>query len=82
MIFGKSISLLTNFLDKKYSELKDKLGDMAEEDATLVQDEVDTMEALTSLGYGQKEVRDVLQKIPKSVAGPQDRIKEALKLLN
>ena len=55
---------------------------MAEEDATLVQDEVDTMEALTSLGYGQKEVRDVLQKIPKSVAGPQDRIKEALKLLN
>jgi len=63
-------------------ELKDKLGDVTGSDVTLMQDEVDTMEALTSLGYGQREVRDVLQKIPKDIVGPQDRIKEALKLLS
>lgn len=62
-------------------ELKDKLGDVAEEDVALMQDEVDTMEALVSLGYSQKEVRDVLQKISKDVVGPQERIKEALKVL-
>lgn len=63
-------------------ELKDKLDSASEQDVALMQDEVDTMEALTSLGYGQKEVRDVLQKIPKDITGPQDRIKEALKLLS
>ncbi len=62
-------------------ELKDKLGDVAEEDVALMRDEVDTMEALVSLGYSQKEVRDVLQKISKDTIGPQERIKEALKIL-
>lgn len=62
-------------------ELKDKLGDIDSDDIAMVQDEVDTMEALSSLGYNEKEIRDVLQKIPKEVSGPQDRIKEALKLL-
>jgi len=63
-------------------ELKDKLGDVNSDDIAMVQDEVDTMEALSSLGYGEKEVREVLQKVSKDIVGPQDRIKEALKLLN
>lgn len=63
-------------------ELKDKLGDVDPEDIAMVQDEVDTMEALSSLGYNEKEIRDVLQKLPKDISSPQDRIREALKQLN
>jgi len=62
-------------------ELKDKLGDLQEGDVALMQEEVDTMDALKALGYGEKEIRDALQKIPRDVTGHQDRIKETLKLL-
>lgn len=62
-------------------ELKDKIGDGYEGDALLMQDEVDTLEALLSLGYSEKEVREVLQKLPKDIEGAHERIKEALKLL-
>ena len=62
-------------------ELKDKLGDLQEGDELLMQEEVDTMDALKALGYGEKEIRDALQKVPKDIAGHQDRIKETLKLL-
>ncbi|MCI5108251.1 MAG: Holliday junction branch migration protein RuvA [Candidatus Pacebacteria bacterium] len=62
-------------------ELKDKIGDSIEGDPLMMQDEVDTMEALVSLGYPEKEVREVLQKIPKDISGAHEKIKEALKIL-
>ena len=62
-------------------ELKDKLGDAEQENVAMMQDDVDTIEVLTSLGYSQNEVRDILQKIPPEIVGAQERIREALKKL-
>ena len=44
-------------------------------------DDIDTLEALTALGYTQGEVRGALKEIPKDIEGTNARIKEALKLL-
>lgn len=46
-----------------------------------MQDEIDTLEALISLGYSSYESREVLKKIPETILGTNAKIKEALKLL-
>lgn len=42
----------------------------------------DVIDALTTLGYGQKEARDVVQKLDPSLTETNARIKEALRLLS
>lgn len=61
-------------------ELRDKLGDVGEGTAA-AQADVDVLEALTALGYGLKEARAALKRIPESAQGTQGRLREALKVL-
>lgn len=64
--------------EKIVIELRDKMG--KENETGSLQQEVDILEALKSLGYSQNEVRESLKKI----SGEMDintKIKEALKIL-
>jgi len=65
--------------DKLILELKGKIGIGTEGEN--LKDEGDVVEALRSLGYGEREVRDILKKVPEDVSGTSHRVKEALKLL-
>jgi Holliday junction DNA helicase RuvA len=63
-------------------ELQGKIDSMATTSTTESRsDDLDTVDALTALGYSQVEVRRALKEIPKDAEGPGERIKEALKLL-
>ncbi len=65
--------------EKIVLELKDKVtGDG--NDISL-RDEVDAIEALKALGYSQKEARDALKEVEKTVTKTGDRVKAALKIL-
>ncbi len=66
--------------EKIVLELKDKIFTQKETDMNL-KDEIDAMEALQSLGYSQREVREALKKIDQKFVKTQDKIKEALKVL-
>ena len=65
--------------EKIILELKEKLG--AGEGGTALKDEVDTLEALKSLGYSPAEAREALKGVPPEIVGTSERIKHALKLL-
>lgn len=65
--------------DKIVRELEDKIGALAE--GTSVQEEVDAVEALRSLGYSQSEAREALKKVDKKIVGTGERIKATLKIL-
>ncbi len=65
--------------DKIVLELRDKIG--AGSESFFLDEESDVLDALKSLGYREREIRETLKKIPESVSGAGDRIKEALRLL-
>lgn len=66
--------------EKIVLELNGKL--VAEDGVTInLKDEGDVVEALMSLGYGQKEAREILREIPEEVTSTSDKVKYALKLL-
>ncbi len=69
--------------EKIVLELKEKMGATAstEEGKAMLKDDQDTIEALQSLGYSQREARDALKEIPESISGISNKVKEALKLL-
>ncbi len=60
-------------------DLKEKLG--SGEEAYAIQEDIDVVEALKSLGYSQLESREVLNKLPKNLSGTAEKVKSALKLL-
>jgi Holliday junction DNA helicase RuvA len=67
--------------EKIVIELRGKLsGTYEEEDG--VPNDSDAIEALISLGYGEKLARETLQQVPKEVTTPAERIKKALKILS
>lgn len=67
--------------EKIVVELKDKLeGIMFEMDYSSTGD-VDALEALKSLGYGEREARDALKKVS-DVKDTGEKVKKALKLLS
>ncbi len=68
--------------EKIVLELKDKIGVETSDygDITL-RDEIDAIEALKSLGYSQRDAREALKDIDKSITKTGDRIKAALKKL-
>lgn len=70
--------------EKIVAELKDVFGDetIGGQDITLHGSDADVMDALLTLGYSQREARDVVQKIPANIVGTKARITEALKLLH
>lgn len=68
--------------EKLVHELKDKLdADTDSEDSPEMKDESDVLEALKSLGYQEREIRETLKKLPTTAIGASDRIKGALKVL-
>ncbi len=44
--------------------------------------DIDTIEALKSLGYSIKEAKDALEQIPKDVTDPGSKVKAALRILS
>lgn len=65
--------------EKIVVELKDKLTGF--EGGGTVSGDVDVIEALKSLGYGEREAREALKKVGES-KDTSDKIKKALKLLS
>lgn len=68
--------------EKIVIELRDKLKEWGNEDKDYLRDENDVIEALKSLGYSQNQARDSVKKIPAEITGTNNRVKEALKILN
>lgn len=67
--------------EKIVLELRDKF-ERGEEGSESLRDESDAIEALTSLGYSQKEAREALKEVPKDISGTSERVRYALKLLS
>jgi Holliday junction DNA helicase RuvA len=64
--------------EKIVIELRDKMGEV--EKGSSMQEELDAMEALKSLGYMQNEIREVLKKVSPDL-NTNEKIREALKIL-
>lgn len=68
--------------EKIIIELRDKLGAIdSETNSSTMKDEIETIEALQTLGYSTRQAREALQNISKNATTTSDRIKEALKIL-
>lgn len=68
--------------EKIVMELKDKLVTTTADLEGAARGAGDVMEALLSLGYAERDVRDALKKMPKELVGTGERVKYALKLLS
>jgi Holliday junction DNA helicase RuvA len=67
--------------EKIVIELKDKLGGLSIDMSHSIKGDVDALEALQSLGYGEREVREALKKVV-DAKDTGDKVKKALKLLS
>ena len=68
--------------EKIILELRDKLGAIDNKaDNITMKDEIETIEALQTLGYSTRQAREALQNISKDAVTQSERIKEALKIL-
>ncbi len=67
--------------EKIVMELRDKLGASEDGDSTQNREESDSIDALKSLGYSEREAREALKKVSKEIAGTSQKVKEALKIL-
>jgi len=65
--------------EKMIIELRDKMG--VNKTGTSLQEELDALEALKSLGYSQNEAREVLKKVSPEM-NTNEKIREALKILS
>lgn len=68
--------------EKIVLELKDKLKITKEDRGIDMRSEGDALEALVSLGYNERDAREVLKRVPKETEGASERVKAALKLLS
>lgn len=69
--------------EKIILELRDKLGAIdSKKDGAVMEDEIETLEALQALGYSARQAREALKKVSKSATTSGERIKEALKMLS
>lgn len=67
--------------EKIIIELRDKLGSFPSHDGVNFEGGGVAIEALTSLGYGEREAREAIQKVDRSLSA-ESMIKEALKNLS
>lgn len=67
--------------EKIVLELRDKLGQVSSKGKTNLGEEADVYEALLSLGYGERDVRETLKKLGQTSGTPSERVRAALKLL-
>ncbi len=69
--------------EKIIVELKDKIKEMPILDnGQYSAIDTDLIEALRNMGYGTKESAEALGHVPQEIKGEQERLREALKLLN
>lgn len=62
-------------------ELNDKIAHLETETGGAFNEDIDTLDALKSLGYSTSEARNALKLIPQGITGTSNRLKEALKHL-
>ncbi len=67
--------------EKIVLELKDKVGLGTEEGTRSLSSDEGALEAMRALGYSQGEARDALRKVPATIEGVNDRLREALRIL-
>lgn len=67
--------------EKIVIELKDKVENLFGESNMSISGDVDALEALRSLGYGEREAREALKQVS-DVDGASEKVKKALKLLS
>jgi Holliday junction DNA helicase RuvA len=67
--------------EKIVIELKDKIENMFEFDGNSISGDVDVLEALKSLGYGERESREALKKVS-GTSDTGEKVRKALKLLS
>lgn len=67
--------------EKIILELREKLVEFGDAEHDDLRGETDALEALKSLGYSERESRDVLKKISGENISAGDKVKKALKLL-
>jgi Holliday junction DNA helicase RuvA len=67
--------------EKIVIELKDKLHGVVLDASSSMSGDVDALEALRSLGYGEREAREALKKVV-DVTDTGEKVKKALKLLS
>ncbi len=67
--------------EKIVLELKDKIGLGAEDGAQALRGDEEALSAMRALGYTQSEAREALRKVPQTIEGTNERLREALKLL-
>lgn len=65
--------------EKIILELKDKFSGEKEISGSIMEHDSDILDALISLGYTQKEAREMVQRIPQEIKGRENRLKEALR---
>ncbi|MBX4189591.1 Holliday junction branch migration protein RuvA [Candidatus Parcubacteria bacterium] len=68
--------------EKIVLELRDKLVVTSEDRQVNLRGESDVLAALLSLGYNERDAREVLKRIPKDLSGTSERVRAALKLLS
>lgn len=67
--------------EKIVFELKEKIGGGNTEISGAMKGDADVLEALISLGYGERDAREAIKKLPKDVVGTSNRVKTVLKVL-
>jgi Holliday junction DNA helicase RuvA len=67
--------------EKIVIELKDKLGEFGIDSGLSMSGEIDALEALRALGYGEREAREALKKVS-DISDTGEKVKKALKLLS
>lgn len=69
--------------EKIIIELRDKLGAIeTNKDNANMKEELETLEALQTLGYSTRQAREAMKHISKKASTPSERIKEVLKILS
>lgn len=69
--------------EKIVLELKDKLiAVFDEEENQSAENHNDSLEALKSLGYSEREAREALKKIPANISDTSESVRQALKILS
>ena len=67
--------------EKIVLELKDKIQGLNVDIGKQLSEDMDALEALTTLGYGEREIREALKKVS-NIENTKEKIKKALKLLS
>ncbi|MBI4709298.1 MAG: Holliday junction branch migration protein RuvA [Candidatus Portnoybacteria bacterium] len=81
-ILGKVSGIGKKMAQKIVLELKTKVKKLSQgKEGSRVAGDIEVIDALVNLGYRVYEVREVLQQLPETIKGVENRVKECLKRL-